>query len=168
MTGKPTARISRTGAGPQRRSAGGRSVGADKTQPQGPGSIRTIEADRPRVLGRPRSPRSRVRFHWFGAQAQRPQGVLGAHACRGEWFNRGCAQSYSAAGPDNRPVGRTRTAPEIRCSQRACNALGQERKHHSRAHHVGLPALAAGPEPPGTGAGPGPASGSPAALEAAG
>ena len=133
MTGKPTARISRTGAGPQRRSAGGRSVGADKTQPQGPGSIRTIEADRPRVLGRPRSPRSRVRFHWFGAQAQRPQGVLGAHACRGEWFNRGCAQSYSAAGPDNRPVGRTRTAPEMRCSQRACNALGQERKHHSRA-----------------------------------
>ena len=117
---------------------------------------------------RPRSPRPRMRFHWFGAQAQRPQGVLGAHACRGEWFNRGCAQSYSAAGPDNRPVGRTRTAPEIRCSQRACNALGQERKHHSRAHHVGLPALAAGPEPPGTGAGPGPASGSPAALEAAG
>ena len=82
---------------------------------------------------RPRSPRPRMRFHWFGAQAQRPQGVLGAHACRGEWFNRGCAQSYSAAGPDNRPVGRTRTAPEMRCSQRACNALGQERKHHSRA-----------------------------------
>ena len=84
--------------------------------------VYTRTRDRSALLGR-----------MFSAQAQGLQGMLGAHACRGERFFRGCAQSYSAAGPDSRPVGRTRTAPEMRCSQRACNALGQERKHHSRA-----------------------------------